>query len=204
MFVQVVQGRVNDVTKLRQGLDDWVERLAPDARGWLGSTSGVTEDGTFVGLVRFESAEAARANSGRAAQGEWWSGMSKLFAGEVTFHDCGEVVTARGGGADDAGFVQVMQGRARDLARLREVDAMFEERFPDLRPELLGYLVALHDSGDGAFTLGAYFTSEEAARAGERAELPPEAAALLNEQMELMQDLAFFDLKDPWLDSPRS
>ena len=62
----------------------------------------------------------------------------------------------------------VALGRTRDLARLRDVDAMFEQRFPDLRPELLGYLVAVHDNEDGAFTLAAYFTSEQAARAGER------------------------------------
>jgi hypothetical protein len=97
-----------------------------------------------------------------------------------------------------------MQGRTQDLARLRDVDTMFEQRFPDLRPELLGYLVALHDDEDGAFTLAAYFTSEEAARAGERAELPPEAAELLQEEMQLMQDVVYFDLRAPWLDSPRS
>ena len=106
-------------------------------------------------------------------------GNVELFSGDVTFHDCSNVVTARAGGSDDTGFVQVMQGKTRDLARLRDVDAMFEQRFPDLRPELLGYLVAVHDDEDGVFTLTAYFTSEEAARAGERDELPPEAAELL-------------------------
>jgi hypothetical protein len=179
-------------------------RLAPDAEGWLGSTAGVTEDGMSVAVVRFASAEAARRNSARAQQGEWWSGMSKQFLGDVTFHDCSEVVSVRAGGSDDAGFVQVMQGRTRDLPRLREVDAMFEQRFPDLRPELLGYFVAVHDDEDGAFTLTAYFTSEEAARAGEREEPPAEAAELLREEMQLMQDVVFLDLREPWLHSPRS
>jgi hypothetical protein len=204
MYVQVIQGRVSDATQVRQCLDDWMERLAPGADGWLGSTGGVTDDGTLIAVVRFESAEAAQRNSGRAQQGEWWSGMSKLFSGDVTFHDCSDVVAVRAGGSDDAGFVQVMQGRTDDLARLRDVDAMFEQRFPDLRPELLGYLVALHDDEDGAFTLTAYFTSEEAARAGERAELPPDAAELLQEEMGLMRDLVYLDLREPWLDSPRS
>jgi hypothetical protein len=97
-----------------------------------------------------------------------------------------------------------MQGRTGDLARLREVDAMFEQRFPDLRPELLGYLVGVHDNEDGAFTLTAYFSSEEAARAGEREEPPPEAGELLREEMELMQDVVYLDLREPWLHSPRS
>ena len=204
MFVQVIQGRVSDATQVRQGLDDWRARLAAGAQGWLGSTAGVTDDGTFVAVARFDSAEAARRNSGRAEQGEWWSGMSKLFTGEVTFHDCSEVVTARAGGSDQAGFVQVMQGRTRDLARLRDVDTMFEQRFPDLRPDLLGYVVGEHDDEDGAFTLAAYFTSEQAARAGEREEPPPEAAELLREEMALMQDVVYFDLREPWLHSPRT
>ena len=204
MFVQVIQGRVSDATKVRQGIDDWMTRLAPGADGWLGSTSGVTDDGTCIAVVRFDSAEAAQRNSGRAQQGEWWSGMSKLFSGEVSFHDCSEVATARAGGSDDAGFVQVMQGRTEDLARLREVDAMFEQHFPDFRPDLLGYLVAVHDDEEGAFTLTAYFTSEEAARAGEREEPPAEAAELLREQRQLMQDVVYLDLREPWLHSPRS
>jgi hypothetical protein len=202
VFVQVIHGRAGDATQVRQRLDDWMARLAAGADGWLGSTAGVTEDGTFVAVARFDSAEAARRNSGRAEQGEWWSGMSKLFSGEVTFHDCSEVVTVRAGGSDDAGFVQVMQGRTRDLGRLREVDAIFEQRFPDLRPELLGYVVGMHDDEDGAFTLAAYFTSEQAARAGEQQEPPPEAAELLREEMDLMQDVVYFDLREPWLYSP--
>jgi hypothetical protein len=122
----------------------------------------------------------------------------------VSFHDCTEVATVRNGGADDAGFVQIMQGHTQDLARLRKVDAMFEERFPDLRPELLGYVVGVHDDEDGAFTLTAYFTSEEAARAGEREEPPPEAAELLQEEMQLMEGVTFIDLREPWLYAPRS
>ena len=203
MFVQVIQGPVSDAAQVRASLDDWMARLAEGARGWLGSTAGVTDDGTFVALARFDSAEAAERNSGRAEQGEWWSGMSKLFSGDVSFHDCTEVATVRNGGSDDAGFVQIMQGRTSNLARLREVDAMFEERFPDLRPELLGYIVGVHDDEDGAFTLTAFFTSEEAARAGEREEPPPEAAELLQEEMQLMQGVTYVDLREPWLYSPR-
>jgi hypothetical protein len=204
VFVQVIQGAVSDAAQARASLDDWVARLAEGARGWLGSTAGVTDDGTFVAVARFDSVEAAQRNSGRAEQGEWWSGLSKLFSGEVRFHDCTEVATARGGGSDAAGFVQIMQGRSTNLARLREVDTMFEDRFPDLRPELLGYVVGVHDDGDGAFTLIAFFSSEEAARAGERQELPSEAAELLQEEMQLMQEVTYLDLREPWLYSPRT
>jgi len=203
VFVQVFQGQVTDAHQVRQTLDDWVERIAPGAEGWLGSTAGVTDDGMFVGVARFASAEAARHNSGRAQQGEWWSGLSKLFSGEAVFHDCSEVDTARGGGSDRAGFVQVIQGRTGDVARLRELSTVFEEQMSDLRPDVVGYLAAFHDGEEGAFTQIAYFTSEQEARAGESAELPPEAAGSMREEMDLMRDVRYFDLREPWLHSPR-
>jgi hypothetical protein len=127
--------------------------------------------------------------------------MSKLFTGDVTFHDCSDVATGRRRRLRPRRICSAHG----DLARLREVDAMFEQRFPDLRrPELLGYLVGVHDDEDGAFILTAYFSSEEAARAGGREEPPTEAAELLREEMELMQDVVDLDLRDPWLHSPPS
>ncbi|MHA6617099.1 hypothetical protein [Pseudonocardia sp. DLS-67] len=202
MFVQVFQGQVRDADQARRATEDWLQRLAPGAEGWLGSTTGVTDDGRLFGIARFESAEAARRNSGRAQQGEWFSGVEKLFPHGVEFHDCSEVDVARLGGSDDAGFVQVIQGRARDVARLRELAATFDDRFPDLRPDLLGFIAALHDGEDGRFTQVAYFTSEQEARAGEQGEMPPEAVEALREEMDLMQDVHYHDLREPWLHSP--
>jgi len=203
VFVQVFQGSVGDAAGVERALDDWVERLAPGAAGWLGSTAGVTDDGMFVGVARFASAEAARRNSDRPEQGEWWAATSKFFSGEVVFHDCSEVETARAGGSDEAGFVQVIQGRTTDVARLRELSAQFGMRLPSLRPDLLGFLVGIHDAGGGMFTEVAYFTSEDGARHGERQEPPEEARELLEEEMSLMQDVTYFDLRRPWLHSPR-
>lgn len=199
MFVQVYQGRVSDAGPMREALEDWLQRLAPGAEGWLGSTMGVTDDGHLLGIARFESAEAARRNSGRAQQGEWFSGVEKLFTHGVEFHDCSEIDVARRGGSDDAGFVQVIQGRARDVAGLRELAATFDDRFPDLRPDLLGFIVALHDGEDGRFTEVAYFTSEQAARAGEQGEMPPEVVEALRD---VMEDVRYYDLREPWLNSP--
>ena len=70
------------------------------------------------------------------------------------------------------------------------------------RPEVLGSVVVGHE--DGAYTMAVYFSSEEAAREGERKEPPPELKA----QMEEMNALSigepdYFDLRDPWLHSPR-
>ena len=202
MFVQVLQGRVTDAQAVRAGLDRWLQELAPGAAGWLGSTGGVTEDGQLIALVRFESEAAARTNSDRPEQGEWWNEMSKLFTGDVTFRDSTRVDVDANGDPNDAGFVQVMQGRGSDPERARELMAQDADAWAAYRPDVIGSLTAEHDGG--AYTVALYFTSEEAAREGEQKEVPPELKA----QMEEMDALSigqteFFDLKQPWLDSPR-
>ena len=55
---------------------------------------------------------------------------------------------------------------------------------------------------DGGFTQVVYFTSEEAARAGERKETPPEMRAMDEEMGSLFTDATFYDLPRPWLFSP--
>jgi hypothetical protein len=202
MFTQVIQGEMSDAGELRAALDRWVDELAPGASGWLGSTGGVTDDGRFVALVRFESEEAARRNSDRPEQDQWFRETSKLFSGDATFHDCRDVEQFLRGGSDDAGFVQVIQGRTRDVERMRALGEQSGSLLADFRPEVIGGTVALH--GDGGFTQAVYFTSEEAAREGERKEPTPELKALLDEEMALYEgDLTYFDLRDPWLNSPR-
>ena len=201
MFVQVIQGPITDPDQARAALDRWVADLAPGAKGWLGSTSGVTEDGRFITLVRFESEAAARANSDRPEQGEWWAETSKLFSDEPTFHDSSNVIVDLEGDPDEAGFVQIMQGRGSDPERARELMADDSPAWAEWRPDIIGSVAADYD--DGAYTMAMYFTSEEAAREGERKEPPPE----LKTQMEEMESLtvgetAFFDLKQPWLHSP--
>ena len=87
MFVQVIQGHVAGAEEVRAQMDRWVSDLGPGAEGWLGSTSGVTEDGMMIALARFESEEAARRNSERPEQGAWWEGVAALFTDEPVFHD---------------------------------------------------------------------------------------------------------------------
>ena len=87
MFVQVIQGAVSDAQRVRDHMETWTRDLAPGATGWLGSTAGVTADGQGVAVVRFESEEAARANSDRPEQGAWWEGMAALYTGDPVFHE---------------------------------------------------------------------------------------------------------------------
>lgn len=202
MFAQVIQGRVPDPGRMRAAFDQWAEELAPGAPGWLGSTAGVTQDGRFIAVVRFESEEAARRNSDRPEQGRWWEETSQLFAGEATFHDCRDVLVEVNGDPDAAGFVQVMQGRNSDPGRAREIAERSSSELSDFRPEILGSVLAEHD--EGAYTMAVYFTSEAEAREGERKEPPPELAAEMEELNALAtEEPTFFDLTDPWLYSPR-
>ncbi|MBA3719787.1 MAG: hypothetical protein H0W95_05805 [Nocardioidaceae bacterium] len=202
MFIQVIQGKVSNDADVRAAMERWQRDVAPDAKGWLGSTAGVTEDGRFIAIARFESAEAARANSDRPEQDSWWTETSKLFAGEVTFKDSEDVDEDVAGDPDQASFVQVMQGRGSDPDRAREIMAQDSDKWAEYRPDVIGSVAVQHDGG--AYTMVIYFTSEADAREGEKKEPPPEIKA----QMEELDSLSvgepeFFDLKQPWLFSAR-
>jgi len=197
MFVQVMEGRVTDVEGLRAQIERWRTDLAPGAKGFLGTTAGVTGDGNVIALVRFESEEAARANSDRPEQGEWWAATSGLYEGDVTFTDCPDVDTFGAGGSDDAGFVQVIKGRA-DRAALASVAAETDEILQRTRPDVLGGIVAW--PGDGTFIQAVYFTSEAEARSNEKREPATDEERQAWERMNsLMQMDAFIDISDPWL-----
>src|SRR5690606_34694370 len=200
MFVQIIQGRAGEPDELREAFDQWYRDLAPDARGWLGTAAGMTPEGEFIGLARFESADAAKRNSQRPEQHQWWVETSKLFAGDVQFTDCTNVVTFLAGGSDEAGFVQVLQGEVRDTPRSRELIRELE-RLKEFRPELIGGIDAVHPDGRH-FTQSCYFTSEAEAREGEQKELPPELAQTMMEGQEIYRDIRYFDLTEPWLYSP--
>jgi hypothetical protein len=201
MFVQVIQGRVSDKDKVRQVLERWTTELGPTAKGWLGSTGGVTDDGRLIALVRFESAEAARANSERPEQGAWWNDMAQLFTDAPQFHDSENVEVDTPGDPATAGFVQVMQGRTKDPARAKELMDADDTDWASYRPDILGTVSVAHD--DDAWTMAMYFTSEEAAREGEAKEPPAEMQAMMEEMNALaIGEPDFFDLRDPWFQAP--
>ena len=201
MFAQIIRGKVSDPTAVRPVVDRWMTELGPTAKGWLGSTSGVTDDNEVFVLVRFESEEAARANSDRPEQGAWWAEMEKVFDGEPTFQDSNDVQVDTSGDPDAAGFVQVMTGQVTDPDRAKQL--MAEQ--PDmraLRPDILGSVSVGHE--DGKWTMVIYFTSEADAREGEAKADAPEALKAMEEMQALsVGQPEFLDLKTPWLDSPK-
>jgi hypothetical protein len=162
----------------------------------------VTEDGRSIAVVRFESEDDARRNSDRPEQGEWWSETAKLFDGEATFLDSNDVTVDVQGDPDQAGFVQVMQGRSSDPERARQLMDQDADKWSAFRPDMLGSVSIGHQ--DGGYTMVMYFTSEAEAREGERKEPPPELQAQMEEMSKLaVGDTEFFDLKQPVIISPK-
>jgi len=197
MFVQIIQGTVTDADALQRSVARWRKEIKPGAHGYLGSTGGVTPDGRGITMVRFESEADAQANSDRAEQGAWWNEASKAFGDDVTFHNCSEVETLLGGGNNSAGFVQVLQGHTNDQAEMRRIGIASQDELHALRPDILGVVIAFH--GDGGFTQAIYFSSDEAARVGEKAmQNRPELSERLRSTID--GDLTFFDLNEPDFD----
>ena len=201
MFVQVFQGTGERRLRGARLMDEWVRELAPGADGWLGSTAGVTEDGTLVALARFESEEAARRNSDRPEQGAWWERMAALFTSEPEFRDSTSVDVETYGDPGEAGFVQVMQGRSSDPARSHELMAADPTDWQSFRPDILGTLMADHP--DGEWSMAIYFRSEAEAREGEQKEPPPGLKEVMDELDSLIVgEQKFFDLLRPRMHAP--
>jgi hypothetical protein len=202
MFAQVFQGKVSDAEAMKAAADQWVRDLAQGADGWLGSTGGTTDDGRFITVVRFESEAAARRNSDRPEQSTWWAETKKLFEGGATFQDSNDVTVDLHGDPDQAGFVQVMQGRGTDPERAKQLMREDSDKWAAFRPDLIGSVTVGHEGG--AYTMVMYFTSEADAREGERKEIPPELQANMEEMNKIsIGEPEFFDLRQPVILSPK-
>ena len=197
MFVQIMKGKTSDKEGLRRQLDTWLSEVRPGAVGFLGSTGGVTEDGRFFMAARFESEEKAQANSGRPEQGQWWSETEKFFDGPVSFVESSDVEVHQEP-SGDAGFVQVMHSQITDRKRLEKLNAEAMPAMTEHRPDVIGAVTVW--SGDNESYDIAYFTSEAAAREGEKKEMPADQQKLFEEWDSLVQDTKYLDLKDTWID----
>jgi len=94
-----------------------------------------------------------------------------------------------------------MQGRATDPEKARQLMADDPTDWSSFRPDILGTVSIGHD-GD-AWTMAMYFTSEEAAREGEKKEPPPEMVEMMEQMQALtLGEPTYLDLKDPWLHAP--
>jgi hypothetical protein len=196
MFIQVIQGRATNPPGIRRDLGRWRRLLAADADGWLGSTTGITEDGWSITVVRFASEAQARRNRDRPEQREWWRDASQHLA-RVVSHDAPKVHTYRDGGSDQAGFVQVIQGHSDDLERMASLARDQDEVLAREAPHILGVTVAEHADRPGDFTQILYFTSEQDARRFEQEPLTDADEPAQEERRGLMTNLRSFDLREP-------
>lgn len=202
MFAQIIRGTVSDGEAVAETFARWSTDLAPGATGWLGTTAGVTDDGELFIMVRFESAEAARANSERPEQDRFWAEASRNIIGNATFQESSTVLTDIRGDVDSAGFVQIMTGQTRDPERTKQLMTDSRAARTALRPDVLGQVAV--DHGDGEFTMAVYCTTEEAAREGERKGFPEQLRPVMQELWSLnARPPEYLDLRNPWLDSPR-
>jgi hypothetical protein len=180
-------------------MDMWREELEPGAEGWLGGTYGIDDNNEFIGVVRFDSKESAERNSNRPEQGQWWAETETCFDGPVTFHDCEDVQLMFDGGSDDAGFVQIIQGRLTDPAKFRDFMDQPMDMLHKQRPEIIGGTMAIDK--DGYFTQTVAFRSEAEAREGEKKQMPAEMDEQWADAQSLMSDVSYHDLHHPWFAS---
>jgi hypothetical protein len=196
MFVQVIEGKVKDQDLLNRQVERWRKEIKPGAKGYLGSTGGSAADGRSIAVIRFESEADARANSDRPEQGAWWNETSKAFDGEPNFTESSDTDLLFGGGSNDAGFVQVMKGKAKDAAAFRKWGKEHEGDLKEIRPDLIGGLDVYKP--DGSFVSVAYFTSEAEARKNEKA--MGEAPMMAEYMSHMVGEMEFLDITDPDID----
>ena len=138
MFVQIFEGNTDDPQAVRDRVERWEREVRPGAIGYLGSTGGVTDDGRVVMLARFTDRAAAEANSARPEQSAWWAEVEQCFTGPVTFHETDDITEMRHGDAQQARFVQVMEGHVTDRVRAERLQDKMEPLLSSMRPDLLG------------------------------------------------------------------
>lgn len=197
VYVQIIEGRAADRAGMQHLMKRWMDELRPGATGFLGTTGGVADDGRSIAVVRFESADAARANSDRPEQGDWWAEMEACYDGPVEFTESDDVHQFMSGGSDHAGFVQVMKSDDVDRSAMAEMDAAFERHAASWRPDVIGGLRIW--TGPSSCYDVTYFTSEAAAREGESKPPPDELADMFDQFQDVMATTEFIDLSDPWL-----
>jgi len=197
MYIQMAQGTCDRPEEMRRIVDDWSAQMA-GRDGWLGGTYGFTDDGRFVGVVRYDSDEACKRLFDEEVSQTAWAAAQKL-CDDIEMHESGDVTMMLEGGSDSAGFVQVMRGHIGDQERFRhlasdEMTSMLHEA----RPEIIGATLMVEP--DGSFVETISFTDEEAARRGESLEMPD---SVRTELAEAMADVEYLDLHQPWFVSHR-
>ena len=196
MYIQTVQATCHQQDRMRRIVDDWSTEMA-DRDGWLGGTYGFTDDGRFVGVVRYESAAAREQLMQEPASRAGWEAALACCEGDLESHQSEDVMMMLDGGSDDAGFVQVMRGHIGDAKRVEhlasdEMTSMLHQA----RPEIIGATMVIEP--DGTFVETIAFTDEASARRGERQAMPD---TVREDLQRAFADIEYADLHQPWFAS---
>jgi heme-degrading monooxygenase HmoA len=195
----VLSGKVTDPGEVGRQLARWIGEFG-ETPAYLGATGGVTDDRRFLLLVRWQSEEAANAHLMRPEQQAWYTTFQTSFDGDIEFAESEDVTTILAGGSDAAGFVQGMSVRGVDRGRVDAVDRRFEGIASQVRPDLIGGLRVWTAADE--FVAASYFTSEQAARAGEDRDPPADLAEGFEDFAAMMRDAEYFDFTEPFLHTP--
>ena len=145
MFVQVIKGRTTDAAALRARGDGWRDEVRPGATGYLGGTFGIADDGTFLDPrpVRRRGRRQGELRPTRAGRR---GGRTPPSSSTARRRSASRATSPRlfGGGSDDAGFVQVMEGKVADRAKAEAFETPeMEAQLRAARPDLLGCAAGL-------------------------------------------------------------
>jgi len=199
MFVLTVHARTINPEGVREHVLTWPARVGIGAVGWLGSTGGVSTDGDFILLMRFESEEAAWITSDLPENGRWWQICSRHLDTRPAFTGSSKVTGILSGGSDDAAAVRIIRGRtAQNLFRdsLRRLETLS----PNERAALIGGIVAWHERDQ--FTEALYLKSKDFAKFRQRGMFPTPLLRFIDEHETSILDGTVIDLDEPWLISP--
>jgi hypothetical protein len=195
MFILVVEGRVVAKALLRNSWDQLQSALAPH-KDWLRSAGGVDDHDRFVGTMDFRSVDAAEKIL-REPEIELWLKdlLEHLDSPERSSSSRCSVLIAPG--EEPAGFLQFIRAEAVDLERFTAVNDAFQVEVRQHRPDVVGSSIVWLD--DERFLETVLFTSEQDARSAESREFPGGIAGLFGELMQLMRNIDYMDVRDPWL-----
>ncbi|HVM00892.1 MAG TPA: hypothetical protein VM324_16500 [Egibacteraceae bacterium] len=196
MFLRIVQARCTDEQAVRRLWKEWADAAATIS-GWLGSTGGVTREGTLFLLSRYDSAQAARAHADSAQHAAWLEAAGAGLDGAPTVRETADVHAVGDPEPAEAGFLQIMEARVADRRRWEEIEEGLADAFTAHRPDFVGGYRAWV-SADRVCAVD-YFTSEAEARAGEAKPPPPDLQAGFEQWIAMLDEIVWHNIADPWI-----
>jgi hypothetical protein len=163
MLIQVLGALVAD----REAVRERAHQAATAAPGLQWLTGGLTDDGQFIAVARFQE----------GSPGAWWADLEACLAEPLVVRDSSDIEVILGDRTPDAGFLEVIEGHTSDRARFMHLQRELEYAFSAERPDFLGSLILWWS--DGAWMELASFTSADDVRAGDAAPLPPRVEELV-------------------------